>query len=69
MLIACVALEHESLMQTALIHVPIVEALQTRDIARSVAAMECHIKATWAEVLRVYEEIEFLTSGAERASA
>jgi DNA-binding GntR family transcriptional regulator len=69
MLIACVALEHESLMETALIHVPIVEALQTRDIARSVAAMEHHIRATWAEVLRVYEEIEFLTSGAERASA
>ncbi len=69
MLIACVALEHESLMQTALIHVPIVDALQTRDIARSVAAMERHIQATWAEVLRVYEDIEFSTSGAEPVSA
>ena len=57
MLIACVDLEHESLMQSALIHVPIVDALRSRDAEATVAAMERHIAATWADVLKIYEEM------------
>ena len=56
MLIACVDLEHESLMQSALIHVPIVEALRSGDVEATVAAMERHIAATWSDVLKIYEE-------------
>ncbi len=49
-LIACVDLELESLAFTAAAHVPIVEALEARDAARAVAAMQHHLKTTWADV-------------------
>jgi DNA-binding GntR family transcriptional regulator len=49
-LIACVDLELESLDFTAAAHLPIVEALEARDTARAVAAMQHHLKTTWADV-------------------
>ncbi len=65
MLIACVDLEHESLMQSALIHVPIVEALRSGNADATVAAMERHIAATCSAVLKVYAELK-LTDDVER---
>ena len=65
MLIACVDLEHESLMRSALIHVPIVEALRSGDVDATVAAMERHIAATWNAVLKIYAEAK-LTQQVER---
>ncbi len=64
MLIACVDLEHESLMQSALIHVPIVEALRSGDVEATVTAMERHIAATWSDVLKIYEEMRRARQGA-----
>jgi DNA-binding GntR family transcriptional regulator len=49
-LIACVDLELESLAFTAAAHLPIVEALEARDAARAVAAMQDHLRTTWAGV-------------------
>jgi len=49
-LIACVDLELESLAFTAAAHLPIVEALEARDAGRAVAAMQHHLKTTWAGV-------------------
>jgi DNA-binding GntR family transcriptional regulator len=56
MLIAFVDLEHETPMDTALAHVPIVDALATKNIESAVAAMEHHLRSTWAQVLKVYED-------------
>jgi DNA-binding GntR family transcriptional regulator len=58
MLIASVDLDHETPMQSALTHVPIIEAMATGDIEKSVAAMEFHLKATWECILRIYEEAD-----------
>jgi DNA-binding GntR family transcriptional regulator len=63
MLIAFVDLDHETPMQTALAHVPIVEAMVTGDIARSVEAMEDHLRATWTHVLEVYEHLGLGSTG------
>jgi DNA-binding GntR family transcriptional regulator len=49
-LIASVDLELESLAFTASAHVPIVQALEARDVARAVASMQHHLKTTWAGV-------------------
>ena len=49
-LIACVDLELESLAFTAAAHLPIVEALEARDAGRAVAAMQHHLRTTWAGV-------------------
>jgi len=49
-LIACVDLELESLAFTAAAHLPIVEALEARDVARAIAAMQHHLRTTWADV-------------------
>jgi len=56
MLIAYVDLEHETPMASALSHVPIVEAIASGDVARAVAAMELHLRETWARVLKIYED-------------
>jgi DNA-binding GntR family transcriptional regulator len=56
MLIASVDLEHETPMESALAHVPIVGAMATGNIADSIDAMEHHLKTTWARVLKVYDE-------------
>jgi DNA-binding GntR family transcriptional regulator len=56
MLIASVDLEHETPMESALAHVPIVEAMATGNVADSIDAMEHHLKTTWARVLKVYDE-------------
>jgi DNA-binding GntR family transcriptional regulator len=58
MLIASVDLDHETPMQSALTHMPIIEAMATGDIEKSVTAMEFHLKATWACILRIYEETD-----------
>ncbi|MDQ0394386.1 GntR family transcriptional regulator [Labrys monachus] len=57
MLIAFVDLDHETPIETALAHVPIVEAMATGDIGRSVGAMEDHLRATWDHVLEVYGQL------------
>ena len=57
MLIAFVDLDHETPIETALAHVPIVEAMATGDIERSVDAMEDHLRTTWTHVLEVYEHL------------
>jgi len=56
MLIASVDLGRESLMETATIHLPILKAMAKRDVPKSVAVMEQHIKSTWSDVLKVYED-------------
>lgn len=64
MLIACVDLERESLVGSTLTHLPIVEAIEARDVDRSVAAMRRHLRSTWDEVLRVYEHAGLLAPAA-----
>ena len=56
MLIAFVDLDHETPMESALAHVPIAEAIRSGDVERSVGAMEHHLRATWANVLKIYAE-------------
>jgi DNA-binding GntR family transcriptional regulator len=56
MLIASVDLAHETPMESALAHMPIVEAMATGDVAGSIDAMEHHLKITWARVLKVYDD-------------
>jgi len=56
MLIASVDLGRETLMQSAVAHIPVVEALATRDVAKSVAVLERHLKATWRRVLKIYQD-------------
>lgn len=51
-LIACVDLQLESLAFTAASHVPILDAIESGSVARSVAAMQEHLKTTWASVRR-----------------
>jgi len=67
MLIAFVDLDHETPMETALAHLPIVEAMATGDIGRSVEAMENHLRATWKHVLQVYEQAGLRKTGNLRA--
>ncbi len=57
MLIACVDLEQESLMDSALIHVPIVDALRLGDVDAAVLTMERHIASTWADVRDIYKKV------------
>ena len=56
MLIASVDLAHETPMDSALAHMPIVEAIATGDVAGSIDAMEHHLEMTWARVLKVYDD-------------
>ena len=56
MLIASVDLGRESLLETAMIHLPILDAIERQDVERSVAVMEQHIKSTWDDVLKIYED-------------
>jgi DNA-binding GntR family transcriptional regulator len=56
MLIASVDLDHETPMEAALAHVPIVEAIATGNVAASIDAMEHHLKTTEARVLKVYDD-------------
>ena len=56
MLMAFVDLDRESPMESALIHVPLVEAIASGDVETSVAALEDHLRETWAFVRRKYEE-------------
>lgn len=56
MLIASVDLDRESPMESALSHVPIVEALGTGNADASVAAMTTHLETNWARVIKIYEE-------------
>ncbi|GGC44922.1 GntR family transcriptional regulator [Chelatococcus reniformis] len=56
MLVAYVDLDHETPMEAALAHVPIVEAMASGDVASSVAALEHHLQATWARVLDIYDK-------------
>ncbi|MGH6644544.1 MAG: GntR family transcriptional regulator, partial [Bradyrhizobium sp.] len=56
MLIASIDLDHEAPMDSALAHVPIVEAIATGDVALAVDTMEHHLKTTWAHVLKIYED-------------
>lgn len=55
MLIAYVDLEHETPMQSALVHVPVLEAIAGGNVEKAVAAMERHIRATWDNVIEIYE--------------
>lgn len=59
-LIACVDLQLEPLCATAAAHVPIVKALEARDVAHSVAAMRSHIEVTWAGVHDLYRRAALL---------
>jgi DNA-binding GntR family transcriptional regulator len=61
-LIACVDLELESLTATANAHLPIVEALESRDVARSVAAMRHHLETTWAGVHAIHRRAGLTSS-------
>lgn len=61
-LIACVDLELESLAATANAHLPIVEALESRDFARSVAAMRYHLKTTWSDVHAMHRRAGLLNA-------
>jgi DNA-binding GntR family transcriptional regulator len=63
-LIACVDLELESLAFTAAAHLPIVEALEARDVARAVAAMRRHLKTTWAGVHAMHRQAGLLKAAA-----
>jgi DNA-binding GntR family transcriptional regulator len=63
-LIACVDLELESLAFTAAAHLPIVEALEARDSSRTVAAMQNHLRATWAGVHAMHRRAGLLEAGA-----
>lgn len=65
-LIASVDLGHETPMESALSHVPIIEAMATRDVERSLAAMEHHLRKTWSYVFQVYEKAEAARVLAER---
>jgi DNA-binding GntR family transcriptional regulator len=56
MLIASVDLDHETPLQSAQSHVPIVEALATGDVEASIAAMTLHLETTWARILKIYED-------------
>lgn len=67
-LIACVDLELESLAFTAAAHVPIVEALEARDVERSVAAMQHHLRTTWAGVHAMHRRAGLLEPAAEIAA-
>lgn len=53
-LLASVDLEFEPLSATAAAHLPIVEALESRDVARLLAAMRHHLQATWNGVTGMY---------------
>ena len=55
-LLACVDLELEPLAA----HLPIVEALEARDGARSLAAMRHHLTATWDGVAEIYRRAGFI---------
>lgn len=55
MLIAYVDLEHETPMQSALVHVPVLDAIAGGNVEKAVAAMERHIRATWDNVIEIYE--------------
>ena len=67
-LIACVDLELESLAFTAAAHVPIVEALEARDVERSVAAMQHHLRTTWAGVHAMHRRAGLLEPAAKIAA-
>jgi DNA-binding GntR family transcriptional regulator len=67
MLIASVDLDHETPMHSALAHVPIIEAMATADIEKSVAAMEFHLKATWQCILKIYEETDAAAAQSDRS--
>ncbi len=56
MLIASVGIEQESPLETAMGHVPLIEAILKGDVDEAVAAMERHLKETWYNVLQRYEE-------------
>ena len=62
-LIACVDLELESLAFTAAAHLPIVEALEARDADRAVAAMQHHLRTTWADVHAMHRRAGLLEAG------
>lgn len=64
-LIASVDLAHESLATSAAIHLPVVEALESRDVARSVAAMQHHLRETWASVRESYRRAGLFDAGPE----
>lgn len=68
MLIAFVDLEHETPMQSALSHVPIVEAAASGDVERTVAAMEVHLRGTWARVLEIYRDADLAAARPSRAA-
>ena len=64
-LIACVDLELESLAFTAAAHLPIVEALEARDASRAVAAMQHHLKTTWADVHAMHRRAGLFETAAD----
>ena len=64
-LIASVDLAQESLATSATIHLPVVEALESRDVARSVAAMQHHLRETWASVHESYRRAASLDATPE----
>lgn len=55
MLIAFVDLDQETPMAAALSHVPIVEAIASGDVERTVVEMERHMRQTWSRVLEIYD--------------
>ena len=67
-LIACVDLELESLAFTAAAHLPIVEALEARDASRAVAAMQHHLKTTWADVHAMHRRAGLFEAAADAES-
>jgi DNA-binding GntR family transcriptional regulator len=64
-LIACVDLDLESLSATANAHLPIVEALEARDVVRSVAQMRHHLETTWEGVRAMHRRAGFLNAAQE----
>lgn len=63
MLMASVDLAQESPLQSALIHRPLVLAIEAGDIEAAVLALEQHLRATWADVSTKHEQI---AAGANR---
>lgn len=57
MLIASVELEREAPMETALAHVPIVDAIAARDADRAIAATRHHLETTWTNVMTLYRRM------------
>lgn len=57
MLMASVDLDQESPLQSAMVHQPLVRAIEAGDIETAVAALERHLRATWADVSTKHEQI------------